>query len=75
MICDSVDAMLSDRPYRKALSVEVVRQELGRCAGSQFDPRIVDIMLTKGTLERAAETAALEKSTASGSPARLIAVG
>lgn len=53
-LCDSIDAMLSDRPYRKALSVEHVRSELLRCAGSQFDPKIVDIILKKNTLERAA---------------------
>ena len=53
MICDSVDAMLSDRPYRKALSIDVVRAELQRCAGAQFDPKLVEVMLAKGTLERA----------------------
>jgi len=53
MICDSVDAMLSDRPYRKALAVSVVREELQRCAGAQFDPKLVEVMLAKGTLERA----------------------
>jgi putative nucleotidyltransferase with HDIG domain len=54
MLCDSVDAMLSDRPYRKALSITEVHNELQRCAGSQFDPTIVDVMLQAGTLERAA---------------------
>ena len=53
-LCDSIDAMLSDRPYRKALSVDHVRGELVRCAGAQFDPRIVDIILRRNTLERAA---------------------
>jgi putative nucleotidyltransferase with HDIG domain len=53
MICDSVDAMLSDRPYRKALSIDTVRAELQRCAGAQFDPKLVEVMLAKGTLERA----------------------
>jgi putative nucleotidyltransferase with HDIG domain len=53
-LCDSIDAMLSDRPYRKALTVEHVRGELLRCGGSQFDPKIVDIILRRNTLERAA---------------------
>ena len=53
MICDSVDAMLSDRPYRKALKVSTVRDELRRCAGAQFDPELVEVMLAKGTMERA----------------------
>jgi putative nucleotidyltransferase with HDIG domain len=55
MLCDSVDAMLSDRPYRKALSISAVSAELHRCAGSQFDPRIVETVLRNGTLKRAAE--------------------
>lgn len=55
MLCDSIDAMLSDRPYRKALPVEHVRAELLRCGGSQFDPGIVDIILRRNTLERAAD--------------------
>jgi putative nucleotidyltransferase with HDIG domain len=53
MICDAVDAMLSDRPYRKALSVGAVRQELMECAGSQFDPDIVDAMCKGTSMERA----------------------
>lgn len=55
MLCDSVDAMLSDRPYRKALPVSHVEAELRRCAGAQFDPEIVATMLAKGTLQRAAQ--------------------
>lgn len=53
-LCDSIDAMLSDRPYRKALAVEHVRSELKRCSGAQFDPKIVEIILKRNTLERAA---------------------
>jgi putative nucleotidyltransferase with HDIG domain len=53
MLCDSIDAMLSDRPYRQALSVGQVRSELVRCSGSQFDPAIVEAILCRNTLERA----------------------
>lgn len=53
MVCDSVDAMLSDRPYRRALPVQQVRGELKRCAGSQFDPDLVDAILRQNTLEKA----------------------
>ena len=53
MLCDSIDAMLSDRPYRKALSIEDVRAEIQRCSGTQFDPAIVRVVLEKNTLERA----------------------
>ena len=54
MLCDSIDAMLSDRPYRKALTIDKTRSELVRCSGTQFDPEIVQVILSKNTLERAA---------------------
>ncbi len=41
-VVDTFDAMTSDRPYRKALPFEVAFAELRRCAGTQFDPRIVE---------------------------------
>jgi putative nucleotidyltransferase with HDIG domain len=53
MMSDSIDAMLSDRPYRKALTVEEVKKELTRCSGTQFDPRIVECVIARGTLEKA----------------------
>lgn len=53
MLCDSIDAMLSDRPYRQALPLADVRNELRRCAGTQFDPELVATILRKNTLERA----------------------
>jgi len=44
-IADSFDAMTSDRPYRKALKVEVAIQELAENAGTQFDPALVPIFI------------------------------
>ena len=41
-VVDSFDAMISDRPYRKARTIPWAVQELRRCAGQQFDPQIVD---------------------------------
>jgi HD-GYP domain-containing protein (c-di-GMP phosphodiesterase class II) len=38
-VADSYDAMTTDRPYRRALSVEFARAEILRCAGTQFDER------------------------------------
>ena len=43
--CDAWHAMASDRPYREALSVEEVSEELGRNAGRQFDPRVVPALV------------------------------
>jgi HD-GYP domain-containing protein (c-di-GMP phosphodiesterase class II) len=40
--CDAYSAMTTDRPYRKALPVEVALEELNANAGTQFDPKIVD---------------------------------
>ena len=44
-VADAVDAMLSDRPYRKALSVNYARQEVKHCCGTQFDPKVVEVFL------------------------------
>lgn len=40
-IADAYDVMTSARSYKKPLSVELARQELTDCAGSQFDPNLV----------------------------------
>jgi len=44
-VADSFDAMTSLRPYRQPMSVIKARDELQRCAGSQFDPHIVEALL------------------------------
>ncbi|HEX8054263.1 MAG TPA: diguanylate cyclase [Thermoleophilaceae bacterium] len=41
-VADAYEAMTSDRVYRPALTPEVAREELQRCAGTQFDSRVVD---------------------------------
>jgi response regulator RpfG family c-di-GMP phosphodiesterase len=45
-VIDNWDALLSDRPYRKAWSLEKVKSYLRENAGTILDPRIVDIFLT-----------------------------
>jgi HD-GYP domain-containing protein (c-di-GMP phosphodiesterase class II) len=45
MFADTIDAMTSDRPYRKALTEVQVRAELIRYRGKQFDPNICDQLL------------------------------
>ncbi|MDR3685545.1 MAG: GAF domain-containing protein [Coriobacteriia bacterium] len=44
-VADAFNAMTSDRPYRSALGLEQAARELERNAGTQFDPRIVDVFL------------------------------
>ncbi len=51
MVCDTIDAMTTARPYRGPLPIEVVRQELQRHSGTQFDSDIIDAMLASGVLE------------------------
>lgn len=43
-VADSFEAMTSDRPYRRGMSVEDAVAELCRCAGTQFDPEVVMVM-------------------------------
>jgi putative nucleotidyltransferase with HDIG domain len=45
-IADALDAMISDRPYRKALPMRHSREEIRRCAGTQFDPKIVEVFMS-----------------------------
>lgn len=42
-LADALDAITSDRPYRKAQSFAAARQEIERCSGTQFDPAIVAV--------------------------------
>lgn len=44
-VADAVDAITSDRPYRKARSFDVAREEIIRCSGTQFNPEVVEVFL------------------------------
>ncbi len=45
-VADSLDAMVSDRPYRRKLPMPHARDEIKRCSGSQFDPEVVKVFLS-----------------------------
>ena len=45
-VADTMDAICSDRPYRKGSPLEVAIAEIGRLGGSQFDPKAVEVYLS-----------------------------
>jgi putative nucleotidyltransferase with HDIG domain len=45
-VADTLDAITSDRPYRRATSFAAARLEIKRCSGTQFDPKVVDVYLS-----------------------------
>ncbi len=42
-VCDAFDAMVSERPYREPMPADEALAELRRCAGTQFDPELVEL--------------------------------
>lgn len=52
MFADTIDAMTTDRPYRKALGEAEVRSELVKFRGIQFDPDICDALLSSPDFNR-----------------------
>jgi putative nucleotidyltransferase with HDIG domain len=47
-VADALDAMVSDRPYRRSLGFERALQEIARQSGTQFDPAVVAAVLAVG---------------------------
>ena len=45
-MADALDAMTFDRPYSKAISYDAARKEIQRCAGTHFDPIVVETFLS-----------------------------
>jgi len=45
-VVDAFDAMTSDRPYRKALSIDVAKEELKKYVGTRYDARVVEALLS-----------------------------
>ena len=67
LVSDTVDAMTTDRPYRKRLSLEIVMEELQKCKGTQFDPEIIDVVISS--------VAVRGVIAAQSNPARIIEAG
>jgi putative nucleotidyltransferase with HDIG domain len=76
--CDAVDAMLSDRPYRRALPLTMVLEQLQEHAGRQFDHRVVralmrsDILAAYADMMRAHREETFAEAGTSEQPASLI---
>lgn len=64
-VCDAIDAMLSDRPYRKALSLSQVREQLIIYSGIQFDIEVVKAAIEGNLLETHRAEIKLQKDEAS----------
>jgi hypothetical protein len=52
LIADTIDAMTTDRPYRKRLPLDVVISELQKCKGTQFDPELIDVVVASVAVRR-----------------------
>jgi HD-GYP domain-containing protein (c-di-GMP phosphodiesterase class II) len=50
-LADAYDAMATDRPYKAAIPIEECKNILRRLAGSQFDPNLVELFVTRGIME------------------------
>ncbi len=51
MVCDTIDAMTTARPYRGPLPIDIVRQELQKHSGAQFDADLIKIVLDSEILQ------------------------
>jgi putative nucleotidyltransferase with HDIG domain len=52
MVADTIDAMTTDRPYRKALTLQRALEELEKYAGRQFDPKLVELVSRSAGIRR-----------------------
>ena len=67
-VADTLDAMTSDRPYRRALPFSAARAEITRESGRQFDPDVVRVFLS--IPEKLWEDIRLEAAAARKTPSR-----
>lgn len=70
LISDTIDAMTTDRPYRKRLGLDVVIAELQKCKGTQFDPDLVDVAISSVAVRRLIGGATPQASMTQLGPAR-----
>ena len=45
-VAEALDAMITDLPYRRSLPLSHAREEIRRCRGSQFDPKVVEVFFS-----------------------------
>jgi HD-GYP domain-containing protein (c-di-GMP phosphodiesterase class II) len=70
LIADTIDAMTTDRPYRKRLQLEVVIAELQKCKSTQFDPELVDVVVASVAVRRLIGGASAAASVSEVGPLR-----
>jgi diguanylate cyclase (GGDEF)-like protein len=68
-VCDSFDAMISERPYRAAKSEAAALDELRHCAGTQFDPLVVEALIAEHLARHATQLPVLGFSTVTAAQA------
>ena len=68
-LCDAIDAMLSDRPYRKALTIPDVEEQLRMFSGTQFDATLVGHVIAADILRRHAAAIVRQDDPPSRAPA------
>jgi putative nucleotidyltransferase with HDIG domain len=74
MFADTIDAMTTDRPYRRALDQDAVRRELLKWRGRQFDPAICDVVLNSDIISQVVPEAAPPTLTPIAEQVRSIAI-
>lgn len=62
MLADTLDAMTTDRPYRKALPFERAVEEIRKYSGKQFDPLLAELLVTSQAIRRMVQEASPQAS-------------
>jgi hypothetical protein len=70
LIADTIDAMTTDRPYRKRLPLDIVIAELQKCKGTQFDPELIDVVVVSVSVRRLIDGMSAAPSTVETGPSR-----